>query len=582
MKRVMKILVPILLAVAILCSAIWYLLAYDRGLTLDILLSQARYFEEHGKHNTAAWFYDQAYKQSGNDELVAIELADRFKEIGNYTKAEATLSSAIRDGGGTELYVALCKTYVEQDKLLDAVMMLDNVSDPATKAQLDDMRPAAPVTDVAPGFYSQYLNVNVTAATGVLYLTTDGQYPSVTQEPHMGPIALPGGETTIYAVAVGEDGLVSPVSIFGYTVGGVIEEVHFADSAVERAVRETLNLGQDTVIHTDDLWSIEEFTVPEDALTCEDLSRFLYLKSLTITDCDLSQATFFPNLQSLQKLSVTGGSLSGEALTAISNLPGLQELTLSDCGLSNIETLSSAQQLRYLDLSGNAVRNVDGLATLVSLEELHLQHNAMTSVSALGGLGNLKVLDVSYNALTSVAPISACANLTWLDVSENALTDLGAVSNLKALTHLSAGHNNLTDVAALAGCEALEELDISNNAVADITAFAALVKLRSFDFSHNQVAVLPELPEDCALSDINGSYNQLVSLDTLGGLENLNKVTMDYNVEIASVSALARCPVLIQVSVFGTYVTEVSALTEAGVIVNYDPTQISTESGEGE
>ena len=33
---------------------------------------------------------------------------------------------------------------------------------------------------------------------------------------------LQGGENVFYCVAVSEDGIVSPLSVFGYTVGGVI------------------------------------------------------------------------------------------------------------------------------------------------------------------------------------------------------------------------------------------------------------------------------------------------------------------------------------------------------------------------
>jgi hypothetical protein len=57
----------------------------------------------------------------------------------------------------------------------------------------------------------------------------------------------------------------------------------------------------------------------------------------------------------------------------------------------------------------------------------------------------------------------------------------------------------------------------------------------------------------------------------------LNNVYMDYNEEIASVEALAVCPVLIQVNVYGTKVTEVKSLTDQSVIVNYTPVQIEDE-----
>ena len=161
MNRALKRLLPILLVIVIILSCVWYLFVYDRAFTRDFLLNQARYFEERGKHNIAAWLYSSAYMQTDENENVAIELADHFKSIGNYTKAEVTLTDAIADGGSAELYIALCKTYVEQNKLLDAVTMLDNISDPAIKAQLDELRPKLPQTSAEPGAYTQYITVTL-------------------------------------------------------------------------------------------------------------------------------------------------------------------------------------------------------------------------------------------------------------------------------------------------------------------------------------------------------------------------------------------------------------------------------------
>lgn len=47
---------------------------------------------------------------------------------------------------------------------------------------------------------------------------------------------------------------------------------------------------------------------------------------------------------------------------------------------------------------------------------------------------------------------------------------------------------------------------------------------------------------------------------------------MDYNADITSVDALASCHLLMQVNVYGTQVSEVSKLTDQGVLVSYNPT----------
>jgi hypothetical protein len=46
---------------------------------------------------------------------------------------------------------------------------------------------------------------------------------------------------------------------------------------------------------------------------------------------------------------------------------------------------------------------------------------------------------------------------------------------------------------------------------------------------------------------------------------------MDYNKDISSVKALAKCPVLIEVNVYATKVKDVTPLTNQNIIVNWNP-----------
>ena len=68
MKKLMRILLPILLVVLILSSIGWYLFSYDRGFTRDMLLQQARFHDLHGNSRMSSWFYDMAYPQTGRPD----------------------------------------------------------------------------------------------------------------------------------------------------------------------------------------------------------------------------------------------------------------------------------------------------------------------------------------------------------------------------------------------------------------------------------------------------------------------------------------------------------------------------------
>lgn len=570
MKSSLKRILPILLAILVLCSIFWYLFVYDRNFTRDLLLWSAQTLEQNGNHSAAIWFYRQAYVQSGDDQAVAIALARQFKDSGNYTQAEATLSNAIAENPSAELYVELSKTYVEQNKLLDAVNMLENITDPGMKAQLEAMRPATPVTDTPPNYYNQYIDVAISCGTGTLYVSTDREYPSITEDLYTDRISLPGGETMVYALAVGDNGLVSHLAVFGYTIGGVVEPVTLADKAVEDSIRKILGFSAEQTILTSDLWGITEFTVPQDTLDFSDLKYLTGLNKLVIRDCSFKELSAISSLTQLTDLEIRNFSLSNSDLSAIAGLPNLTRLTLSDCSLSTIEKLSSLRNLVYLDLSGNTIRDIDALSFMSELHELDLSSNAVTSLNAISGLQKLARLDLYGNSVSSLIPISSCTGLVWLDVSANRLDSLSGVESMKQLSCLYAASNALTDISLVTANTILMELDISDNNLTDISALSQLMQLQGLNFSHNQVTALPEFSKDCSLIVIDGSYNQLGTLVPLGGLTMLNKVILDYN-NIYWVDPLAKCYNLVQLDIFGNPISDVSKLTEMGVIVNYSP-----------
>lgn len=577
MNKAIRIIIPLVLILAIVICTGWYLFIYDRAFTRDILLYTARQLEENGKHNASTWFYNSAYKQAGNSESVAIELANQYKAIGNYTKAEYTLSKAIADGGGVDLYIALCKTFVEQDKLLDAVNMLNNVTNKDIKAQLDSLRPAAPTCTPNPStsgaFYTQYITVTVSADNGTLYVSSNGEFPSINKDAYKEGITLKDGENIIYAIAVAENGLVSPTAIFGFTVGGVIKEMDFADPAVEAAIREKLGVTADKVLFTNDLWTITDFTLPAEAENLSDLKHLAFLEKLTISNSVSGQLSNLSGLANIKELTITDMAVNADEIALIGRLPNLQKLTANNCSLSTISGLEFAKNLTHLDLGNNAIRDIAPLSKLVNLQSLTMKQNALNDLSALSTLNALTVLDVSNNNLTTISPIATITGLKSLDVSNNSLEEIASVQQLTNLEYLSIACNGISDVNSIAACVKLTKLDISTNDISDISELSALDKLETFNFSYNSVTKIPEWDTDCALVNIDGSYNKIKTLEPLGGLKKLNNIYMDYNKDISSVKALANCPMLIQVNVYGTKVTQVGVLTTQSIVVNYDPTK---------
>lgn len=571
MKKATRFLVSLMLLLLIIASIIWYLFIYDRAFTRDTLLSQARYQAINGNSRLSSWFYDCAYNFSGHDENVAIELANQYKKTGNYTKAELTLTTSIRDNPTVELYTALSEVFVEQDKLLDAVSLLEQIPEGSIRQEIENQRPSAPQADQEPGFFSQYIDVHLTTDGDAIFYTTDGDYPSMAGDRYSSGITLPAGETKIRAIAVKENGLVSRVADLDYTVTGVIEKAEFQDAAMEAAIRELIHTSATTTVYTDALWGITEFTVPEGTKNFSDLAYLPNLTSLTINGLEIPSLECLTPLSKLVVLDLTGSSFPVDDLKILGTLPSLSSLTMAECSLSTLAGLENAKNLTLLDLRGNTLKKLEPLSGMTSLAELNLQNNAVTDLTVLGGLTNLAKLNVGFNALTSLSPIRSCTRLTWLHADNNQITVLDGVEALTGLTTLDVSYNKLVSVDVLSGLTELTELGIGSNTVTDISALKTLTKLQSFDFSSNQVAALPEWPEGCALQTIDGSYNALTNIDGLKNMQSLTHVYMDYNL-ITNIDALKDCYCLVQVNVFGNVIKDVSALRDKDIIVNYDPT----------
>lgn len=572
MKKALRVILPLVLALTIVACAVWYFLIYDPGFTKEVLLSQARKFEASGNYKISAFIYDLAYYQSNEDDQVAIELAQQYLDMGNYTKAEYTLTHAIRTNPSPELYVALSRIFVEQDKLLDAVNLLDGIQDPAISKEMDALRPQVPILTPEPGFYSQYVTVEIHSDGSALYVSTDADYPSTAEDLYQDPFQLTTGETVIYVLAVNDLGLVSPLYISGYTIEGVVELVSFTDSVVEASVRDALDVTETEPLYTNQLWAITEFTVPAEAKSYDDLKFLPKLTKLTLEAGSEGDLAVLDELELLKQLDLSGIRLSEEDLTHISLHADLTSLSLSGCSLSGIQPLAALTNLTYLDLSANTLRNISVIAGMTELRQLYLANNVVNTLDALTGLAKLEVLDISYNTVSSLAPLQDKTNLNTLIADHNQISSVAELNGLTALQSINISHNNVADISPLRSLSALNELYASNNALIAMDGLQMLLHLRTLDLSYNQITELPAFEKSCELVNINMDHNLLLNVESLAGLPWLNTVNIDYNADVEDLLPLDSCPVLVRVNAFGTKVTEVSFLTAKSIIVNFDPT----------
>lgn len=552
MKKALKIVIPLVLVLALLAAACWFFFFQRPDLTTSFLLSQADSMTAKGRYERAITYYSWSWSLEPQRDDIPICLAETYVAAGNYTKAEYTLVKAISNNPDlTELYVALCKTYVAQDKLLDAVQMLDRTTDSGVKAELDAMRPAAPVLSPESGYYTEYIDVAAQADAATIFLTTDGEYPSTDKDLYTGPVSLNAGETTVMAVAVDDQGLVSPISLGGYTIGGVVEAVTLSDPAVDQTVREQLGLAADEVLMSDVLWSITNLTLPDTVEDLSDLARFSGLQSLTIQN------------------------RSGMDFSVLKQLPALRELDLSGCTISSngLEAIGSLTELRRLVLEGCALTDISSFAQLTKLTELQLANNSISDIGVISLMLELETVGLANNPLSSIAALSTCSNLRSLDITGCSISSIGSLSGKEKLETLLASNNQIKSLDELAQCSALTTLEVNGNRISDISILTELHKLTRFEADQNQITEIPDFDEDnCQLVYFGIDYNQVEDVSGLAGIRTLNYLNIDYN-KVKDLTSLAENINLVQINAWDNAITEesVEALKEYSIILNYNP-----------
>ena len=567
MKKALIILLVLLLLAGLIFGLLYFFWTAENFASLgDSAMAD-------GKYDRAVSRYEKAVELAPDNVDYVLKLADACIADGSYTKAERSLVNAIRTAPSTQLYCKLSAVFIAQDKLLDAQTMLDTVTDPAIRAELDAMRPAAPVFSHESGEYSEYISLTLDGSGGAIYYSTTKQYPSTASEPCTAPIDLPAGQTHVSAILVGDNGLVSPLVEADYLIVGVVEAVTFASPELESFIRDTLYIARTEPVMSDVLWTVTELTVPDNVTDYSDLRHFTGLTSLTIHNSTVEDYSFLAYTPELTSLDLSGCLISADTLGYIGTLSKLTSLDLSGCGLSNIQPLMSLTALTELDLSQNSISDISALSDLTKLTKLDLRSNAVSSLSALKNAKALCELDISENNVSDLRPLSDCTELRILNAQDNKLSDLSPLASMRKLERFTASKNAITDASVLSSCTMLTHLELADNSLTSIDALAVLVNVTYLDISHNEITALPALELTAHLQQFYASYNQLEDVSMLRGLPELTYVNVDYNENVEDIECLASCPLLVQVDAFGTKVKEVTTLTQMGVIVNYNPVE---------
>lgn len=579
MKKVLRTLLIIVLVLAVLGAGFWYFFIHQSRLPASLYATYAGWVDRGGRHESAARFYSKAMDLEPGNIDYALKAAEAYQAAGNYTKAEYTLVYAIGENpDALPLYLKLSSVYVAQDKLLDAERLISACANESVKESLTELRPAAPVIQPDGGFSLEPTTFSLAYSDGNAYYSLTEEYPSIAKTAYSEPVALDYGVTTVTAILVNEENLVSPLATAEFTVCGEIAEVIFEDESFDEMIRDLLGKGKHSTILSSELWTISELEIPSEITNLSDLSYFVGLKSLTLQNSNADLAPL-SSLPSLTCLDLTGTTLDDGDISAIGSVSTLNELYLSGCSIASVDALAGLSQLTVLDLSDNQISDISALAGMSSLQNLNLSGNQVASITPLTAATQLTVLNLSGNPIDSLGAISANSALTELYASGCGINDLSPLENKTALTTLDVSENELEEISALKGCTALTDLDLSGNQISNLSSIVGLPALTNLDASENQLEKSPEFPEGSSLITLNLSFNKLKEVDGLTKLHQLNYLCLNDN-QLTDISAIADLASLLQVDAYRNPLVGVASLEERSILVNYDPGYVLPEETE--
>ena len=253
-----------------------------------------------------------------------------------------------------------------------------------------------------------------------------------------------------------------------------IAQVVFADTALERVVREHINKP------TGDILSSDVDTVIQ-----------IIAEGLGISS--LSGLEYFTSLQNILMMN---NDISD--LTPLGGLTQLWGVHVSVNNISDISPLAGNTTITQLHLGQNPITDIGPTATMTSLEQLVLTETAVTDFSPLYGLPHLS--DILFNSCN--------------------LTDVSFVSNLTHLRIAVISFNQISSLAPFSGLTALEALGLDYNQISDIGPLAGLVNLKYLYLRHNQISDIQPLVNNSGIGSgdevyLNNNPLSPQSVDTL-------------------------------------------------------------------
>ena len=289
--------------------------------------------------------------------------------------------------------------------------------------------------------------------------------------------------------------------------------------------------------------------------------------------------------------------------TPIGRLTNLENLSIANSKIIDIESFKSLLNLKRLDMQNTKVKDLKPLENLGNLQELNIENTTISDLTPLQNANNIlvvkaensKVNDTTVFNLKVAQPhvtviyqtkklelwwktlnnnwreifkeyvsvdsnpkpeqLQQVADITEINVDSDkySISSLEALSKLHFIKKLIINDNQLTDLSPLAEKRLLEELSVSGNAIDNILPLADVTTLKSLALENtlvNDINILEKMHELEVLNIAGTSVKNIKILVNCNKLEELNIA----NTPVKSLVPVQNIQTLKHVKAFNTKV----------------------------
>ena len=174
------------------------------------------------------------------------------------------------------------------------------------------------------------------------------------------------------------------------------------------------------------------------------------------------------------------------------DVDSIEELSLADMPIQNLEAVGRLTSLKKLDLKNLPVTSLNGLQSLKDLLSLTVVNCPVTDIRPITDLTQIIRLYLINTGITNLSGIEKLKSLVDLRIETSPIDDISSLSNLKKLRFLSLYKTYITEIP-LRNLQKLEVLNISETGVSDISPLLNLKNLRKVVANDTRIRNLVEL-----------------------------------------------------------------------------------------